>query len=125
MDTRRREPYLYSEDVRTRLKTALRLRYAHLPLWYTAFYEHERTGEPVIRPLFYEYPEDTNTYDIDSQLLVSNVVLARPIAESGVTTVNVYFPGGSDELWYDIEDFRQFKGDGEVNIPVTLDKVSD
>lgn len=124
MDTRRREPYLFSEDVRTRIKTALKLRYAHLPLWYTTFYEHERTGEPVIRPLFYEYPEDTNTYDIDDQLLVGNSVLAKPISEAGATTANVYFPGGSNELWYDIEDFRVFKGNGEVNLPVTLDKVS-
>lgn len=124
MDTRRREPYLYNEDVRSRIKNALRLRYSHLPLWYTAFYEHERTGEPVIRPLFYEYPDETNTYDIDNQLLVGNSVLAKPISEAGITTVNVYFPGGSDELWYDIEDFKQFKGNGEVSFPVTLDKVN-
>lgn len=70
IDTRRREPYLFSEDVRTRIRTALRLRYAHLPLWYTLFWEHSRTGDPVIRPLFYHYPEDANVLDIDNELLV-------------------------------------------------------
>lgn len=123
MDTRRREPYLFNEDVRTRIRTALRLRYAHLPLWYTLFYEHERTGEPVIRPLFYEFPEETDTYDVDNELLIGKSVLARPVSEAGVSTANVYFPGGSNEVWYDIEDFRPYQGKGEVNIPVTLDKV--
>lgn len=123
MDTRRREPYLFSEDVRARLRTALRLRYAHLPLWYTLFYEHERTGEPVIRPLFYEFPQDVETYDVDYELLVGGSVLARPISEAGVATANVYFPGDGGEVWYDFQDFRQYQGSTEVNVPVTLDKV--
>lgn len=70
LDTRRREPYLYPEDVRTRIRNALRLRYSILPVWYTLFWEHELTGVPVIRPLFYQYPDDINVLDIDNQLLV-------------------------------------------------------
>lgn len=70
IDTRRREPYLFNEDVRNRIRTALRLRYAHLPLWYTLFWEHETTADPVIRPLFYQYPSDLNVVDIDKELLV-------------------------------------------------------
>lgn len=61
---------MYSEDLQNRIRNALRQRYAHLPLWYTMFYEHARTGDPVIRPLFYHYPSDTTAFDIDSQLLI-------------------------------------------------------
>lgn len=70
LDTKRREPYLFDQDVQTRIKNALRLRYAHLPLWYTLFWEHATTAEPVIRPLVYHYPDDANVFDIDNQLLV-------------------------------------------------------
>lgn len=70
LDTRRREPYLFPEDVRTRIRNALRLRYSLLPLWYTTFWEHELTGEPIIRPLFYQYPEDTNAVDVENEVLV-------------------------------------------------------
>lgn len=70
MDTERREPYLFPEDVQKRIRVALRQRYAHLPLWYTLFWEHSETGDPVIRPLFYQYPNDANVLDIDTQLLV-------------------------------------------------------
>jgi alpha 1,3-glucosidase len=122
IDTRRREPYLFNEDVRTRIRNALRLRYTLLPLWYTLFREHETTGEPVIRPLFYQYPNDPNVVDIDNEVLVGSSILARPVTESGVSSVNVYLPGGPDEFWYDIEDFKQYQGTGVTNIPVTLDK---
>lgn len=122
IDTRRREPYLFSEDVQNRIRTALRLRYAHLPLWYTLFFEHETNGEPVIRPLFYHFPEDDNVLDIDKQVLVGNSVLAAVVAEPGASTVSVYLPGGNTQYWYDIEDFKRYSGTGNYNIPVSLDK---
>ncbi|XP_063910431.1 neutral alpha-glucosidase AB isoform X3 [Zophobas morio] len=122
IDTRRREPYLFAEDVRMRIRNALRLRYALLPLWYTLFREHETTGEPVIRPLFYVYPNDPNVVDVDNELLVGDRILARPVTEAGVSSVSVYLPGGANEFWYDVEDFKQYQGTGVITIPVTLDK---
>lgn len=122
IDTRRREPYLFNEDVRNRIRTALRLRYAHLPLWYTLFWEHEITGDPVIRPLFYQYPDDANVVDIDKELLVGSSILALVISEPGISTTNVYLPGGSSEYWYDIEDFKLYQGTGIYNLPASLDK---
>ena len=71
-DTNRREPYLLPEDSQAVIREAIETRYKHLPVWYTLFYEHTRTGDPIIRPLFYQYPEETDAYNIDSQLLVGN-----------------------------------------------------
>ncbi|KAI4469771.1 alpha-glucosidase [Holotrichia oblita] len=123
IDTKRREPYLFEQDVQTRIRNALRLRYAHLPVWYTLFWEHTKTAEPVIRPLVYQYPDDTNVLDIDNQLLIGSSILVRPVVESRASTVNVYFPGGASQIWYDSEDWREYPGNGVVNIPVTMDKV--
>lgn len=69
-DTNRREPYLFNDEVQGRIREAIQTRYQHIPQWYTLFYEHVRTGAPVIRPLYYQYPEDTQVYKIDDQLLV-------------------------------------------------------
>lgn len=49
--------------------------------------------------------------------------MVRYVAESGVTNVNVYLPGGSNELWYDINDYKVYTGNGNLNVPVTLDMV--
>lgn len=121
IDTKRREPYLFSDDVVNRIRTALRLRYVHLPLWYTLFWEHETKGEPVIRPLFYHYPDDENVLDIDNTALIGHSVLARPVTEPGETSVDVYLPGGKNGYWYDIQDFQLYHG-GNHKISVDLDK---
>lgn len=123
IDTKRREPYLYSSDVQNRIRTALKARYAHLPLWYTLFWEHARSGDPVVRPIFYHYPEDVNALDVDYELLVGHSVLVRPVVESAATSASVYLPGGSNEIWYDIDDFKAYYGNGHITVPVNMDKV--
>lgn len=50
--------------------------------------------------------------------------MVRPVVESRVSTVNVYFPGGAPQVWYDIEDWRPYHGNGAASIPVTMDKAS-
>lgn len=124
MGTDRREPYLFPEDVQERIRTAIRQRYAHIPIFYTLFYEHYLTTSPVIRPLFYEYPSDANVVDIDDQLLVGQNILVRAVTEPGVSSVDVYLPGGSTSFWYDIDTPLMYTGSGWTNVAVTLDRVS-
>lgn len=78
LGTDRREPYLFPEDVQERLRSAMRLRYAHIPVFYTLFFEHYRYGTPVIRPLFYHYPQLNAVLDIDNQLLVGELFALNP-----------------------------------------------
>lgn len=66
-NTNHREPYLFNDDVRKVLRNAIQTRYRHLQVFYTLFYLHTTTGEPIIRPLFYEYPE---MMDQDDHLLL-------------------------------------------------------
>ncbi|KAK4873414.1 hypothetical protein RN001_015443 [Aquatica leii] len=49
--------------------------------------------------------------------------MVRPVTESRASSVSVYFPGGPNEIWYDVEDFKPFRGTGSINIPVSMDKV--
>ncbi|XP_017768243.1 PREDICTED: neutral alpha-glucosidase AB [Nicrophorus vespilloides] len=123
IDTKRREPYLYGSDVQMRIRNALKLRYAHLPMWYTQFWEHSRTGEPVIRPLFYEFPEDSNVLDIDNQVLIGKSVMATAVSQHSASSASVYLPGGSEQLWYDLSDFKSYTGSGYITYPVNLDKI--
>lgn len=119
-NTNRREPYLYNDDVQTVIRTAIQLRYFHLPYWYTVFYEHYRTGEPVIRPLIYAYPSDANVLDIDNEWLVGENILVRPAIEENAQQVSVYFPGGTNQLWYDVENTLLYRGSGFINIDVSI-----
>lgn len=116
----RREPYLYRKSVQDRIRNVINLRYFHLPYWYTVFYEHYRTGEPVIKPIIYNYPQDTNALDIDHEFFVGDRILASPILEKGASTTTVYLPGGEDQFWYDPENNKFYTGSGNVTISVDL-----
>lgn len=79
-------------------RKALMIRYRFLPYLYTLLFRAHRYGETVARPLFIEFPEDTNTYNIDTQFLWGSGFMIAPVLEDNTTNVNVYLPNG---VWYD------------------------
>ncbi|XP_031334327.1 neutral alpha-glucosidase C-like [Photinus pyralis] len=124
IDVPRREPYLYGDDVQGRIRAALHQRYIHIPMWYTLFYEHERAGEPVIRPITYHYPAESDAFDIEHEVLIGQNILAAPVMDKGVLHHKVYLPGGSGEVWYNIDDnYRPYNGTGYHLIPVNLNSM--
>ncbi|GJQ88216.1 hypothetical protein Trydic_g13208 [Trypoxylus dichotomus] len=121
IDTDRREPYLFSSEIQGRVREAIRTRYRHLPYWYTVFFEHERTGDPIVRPLSYQYPKDASVLDIDSQWLIGTDIMAAPVIYEGVKGITTYFPGGPNEYWYNLVDMLVYNGIGNFPISVTMD----
>lgn len=112
INTKRREPYLYSEEIQERFRYAIELRYKHLPYWYTLFYEHYRTGEPVIKPLLFNYEDDDNLLDNDKQWLVGNNIIVSPVLDEGAKDISFYLPGGENQYWYDVENTLMYRGTG-------------
>ena len=49
-------------------RDALLTKYSLLPLLYTLFFVHSTVGETVVRPLWHEFPQDSKTRDIDTQV---------------------------------------------------------
>ena len=98
IDTKRREPWLYSKEEMGLIREALRWRFSHLPYWYTLFYETEQTGVPPMRPVFYEFPEDENSFAIDNEYMLGPGLLVHPIVKPNVQHETVYLPG-KDTYW--------------------------
>lgn len=121
IDTKRREPWVYSEKERLLIRDAIRLRYSYLPYWYTLFYEGETTGVPPMRPLWYEFPKDKQTFDMDSQFLVGNALLIRPVTQAQITSVDVYFP--PESVWYNIHSLEPNSAVGFVDTPVPYENI--
>ena len=123
IETKRREPWTFNDEVTQIVREALRLRYSYLPLWYTLFREHEVNGTPVLRPLWAHYPNEAETFAIEEELLVGDSILVRPVFEPGVTDVNVYLPGEGKVSWYDIDTMQQHGQQSTLTVPVTLHKI--
>ncbi len=55
---------------------------------------HE-TGAPVIRPLFYEFPQDTACWDIPDAYMFGPDILVAPICHENARSRSVYLPAGA------------------------------
>ncbi len=116
-----KEPWEYGADFERINRATIELRYQFLPYLYTLFYEHERTGEPVMRPLWYEYPNDSETYLNDDEYLVGKDLLVAPIIREGQRKRNVYFPKGDD--WRDWQTGELYKGGTTKEIAAPIEKL--
>jgi alpha 1,3-glucosidase len=138
IDTRRREPWLFSESTRLHIREAIRRRYSLLPYWYTLFAEHARTGMPVLRPMWMEFPTDKFTFDDDRHMMVGGALLVRPVTEPDVPRVSVYLPGEGVvgdcfftcqrsicvfQYWYEWDTQRGRPGPGAVQVDTPMDKI--
>ncbi|XP_023932526.1 lysosomal alpha-glucosidase isoform X2 [Lingula anatina] len=121
-DTNSHDPTMFSKTLIDSTRKAYLLRYSLLPHLYTLFYNSHTRGETVLRPLFFEYPKDKNTYGIDQQFMWGKCFLISPVLSENTTEVQGYFPKGS---WYDIQTGSQQKSNGQyVTIATPLDKIN-
>lgn len=71
-------------------------------------------GDPVMRPMFFDYPEDENCYLLGEQYMFGDDILFAPITNQGQKVKKVYLPDGQWILtkdqslylggqWYELE----------------------
>ena len=80
-----------------------------------------RTGNPLMRPLFYEFPEDAKAWDVDNIYMFGEKLLVAPIIYKDETEREVYLPISTE--WIDIFDQKEYKGGQIVKVDAPLDKI--
>uniref|UniRef100_A0A3Q3XRP1 Uncharacterized protein n=1 Tax=Mola mola TaxID=94237 RepID=A0A3Q3XRP1_MOLML len=94
--TKRREPWLFGEEVTTAIRAVMQQRYRLLPYWYTLFHQAHTSGVPPLRPLWVEFQADQSTFTVDNQYMIGGALLACPVTDPGVQEVKVLFPGSGE-----------------------------
>ncbi|KAL2018294.1 hypothetical protein VTK56DRAFT_998 [Thermocarpiscus australiensis] len=81
--------------------------------------EAHRKGTPVMRPLFYEFPEDAQCWAMGERYMFGAKYLCAPVMRSGVTKLSVYLPDGA--RWKPLEGGGEFVGGQRVEVDCPLD----
>jgi len=64
-------------------------------------------GSPLMRPMFYDYPQDDICYGLDDQYMFGEDILFAPIVNQGQTKRPVYLPEGE---WVEVRTKEVYKG---------------
>jgi alpha 1,3-glucosidase len=120
-DSARREPWLFGDETLSRLRSATMERYQLLPYWYTQFHTASLTGLPTMRPMWMEFPTNSDVVDMDKQWMVGRDLMVCPVLSPRKTSVQCYFPAEND--WYNVRNFQKEDGKGDRTVQAPADQV--
>lgn len=81
---------------------------------------HEK-GTPLMRTLFYEFPEDKQCWEIEDEYMYGDKLLIAPVLEAGAEKRHVYLPKGAD--WKACESGECYQGGQEIWVAVSLESI--
>jgi alpha-glucosidase len=101
------EPWSFGDEVEAVARIAIERRYQLLPYLYTLAHRAHRLGEPILRPLLYDFPDRAELQTIDDQLMIGPLLMIAPVCEPGRRTRTVRLPPG---VWYDFHTGKRIDG---------------
>lgn len=78
-------------------------------------------GQPVMRGLFHDFPEDAAAWDVADQFLYGPSLLVAPVLEAGARTRRVYLPAGAS--WTSLATGERYDGGVWVEVDAPLDVI--
>ncbi len=118
--TARREPWVYGEPYTSIIRNFLNLRYRLVPYIYSLAWQTHQTGIPMIRPLFWNHPNEQNLWGVDDAFLLGDNLLVAPVLEADTRTRKITLPPGE---WLDFWTDQIYQGPSEVEIEVDLEHI--
>jgi len=107
MGTRPQEPWQFGPEIEAHVRKQIRLRHRLLPYLKHLAEEAHRHGAPILRPLFYDFPDDLESALHDDQAMFGPALMIAPIMRKGHRRRMVYFPPGA---WTEVWTARAFDG---------------
>lgn len=111
------------KDVLVIVKEALAIRKNISEVMYTAAENAVITGEPIIRPLWWYWPVDHETFVVDTEFMLTEKFLVAPVMHLNIVWHTIYLPAGVwKEQWGEKSTINMTKG-GYRGYNVTLRDV--
>lgn len=113
-----KEPWNYPYHIYKCAAEALRLRKRLIPYLYSMNYRCFKNGETLLRPMYYEYPEEAEAYKCGNEYFFGTELIAAPITEkadkkTSLAKAEVWLPEG---IYTDIFTGAVYKGGQKINM---------
>jgi len=96
--TANQEPWVHGPEHEAIRRKYIELRYQLMPYLYTAIEESTRTGIPLMRALFLEYPQAPEFYGDNRDFLFGRDLFVAPVTTEMIDAEEISLPPGD---WYD------------------------
>jgi alpha-D-xyloside xylohydrolase len=100
------EPWEYGEEFTEEFRRIIELRYRLMPYVYAQARLCSEKGYPMLKPLFFEYPEDLTCWTVEDEYMFGEDLLVAPLMEEARSR-NVYLPPGR---WVDYQSTAIYEG---------------
>lgn len=105
-------------EVLPEIKKAMDFRRRITPYIYNLLYRAHTDGTPIMKPTFYNYENDRNTFNENDEFLLGDDMLVATVVTEGEKVRRVYLPEGNS--WYDYNTNQLYKGGQTIEVEANL-----
>jgi len=114
------EPWVHGPEHEAIRRKYIELRYELMPYLYTGIEETSRTGLPLMRPVFLEYPQASEFYGDNRDFLFGRDFFVAPVTTEMADAEEVALPPGE---WYDFWTNAKLSSKEKITLHPRLDEM--
>jgi alpha-D-xyloside xylohydrolase len=115
------EVWSYGEKAYGIFKKYISLREKMKPYITKIMAEAHEKGSPVIRPIFYDFPQDDHCWNIADEYMFGPSLLVAPVLYANERSRKVYLPLGSQ--WKSLDTGESFDGGSSIECDAPIDVI--
>ncbi|HCA20519.1 MAG TPA: family 31 glucosidase, partial [Treponema sp.] len=114
------EIWCYGDKAQKIMEAQIKLREKLKPYIAKLYAEASKNGSPLMRAMFYEFPDDAECWNIRDQYMFGGDYLVAPVLHAGETKREVYLPEGK---WTEINSGKSFEGGKRVTVDAPIEWI--
>ena len=115
------EVWSYTPEVLEILTEYLHLRENMRPYITEVMRQAHEKGTPVMRPVFYDFSNDSVCWDIENEYMFGPDVLVIPVTEQGCRRMRIYLPDGA--VWTNAWTKEKFVGGQWIYVDTPIEQI--
>ncbi|SHN42624.1 glycoside hydrolase family 31 protein [Cryptosporangium aurantiacum] len=115
------EVWAFGDTAYPIIKSVMEMRERLRPYLHQQLDRAASEGLPAMRPLFVDFPDDEQAWDVDDQLMFGPDVLVAPVLEAGARARSVYLPRGS--RWTHVWSGQVLEGGTTIEADAPLHEI--